>query len=187
MSDINLTRVNNDTNGNPRYATHFLNLLTAAEKARSGAAWIDVPKKYEIALRRAHAIGGRKFHNKQFGGGIVFQCYGGADIGPHIARVLSEAQADEAQAENLFLSVINDSATYRQRQQIAKAFHQYGLGTRAYDTATYDYEQLARAEAKKPHNKGTKFSQTAFILAAHDTHAYMVEHYRESNNGAEWL
>lgn len=186
MATIELTRVNNDTNGNPRYVAHFLALLTGAETARTGAAWIDIPKKYEIALRRAHAIGGRKFHNKQFGGGIVFQCYGLADIGPHIARVLSEAQADEAQAEDLFLSVINDGATYKQRQQIVKAIYQHGLGTRAYDTAMCDYEQLARAEAKKPHNKGTKFSQTAFVLAAHDIHAYMVEHYRESNNGADW-
>lgn len=187
MATIELTRVNNDTNGNPRYVAHFLALLTAAEKARTDAAWINTQTKYEIALRRAHAIGGRRFHNKQFGGGIVFQCYGEADIGPHIARVLSEAQTDEAQAENLALSVINDGTTYKRRQQIVKAFHQQGLGARACAAALYDYEQLARAEAKKPHNKGAKFSQTAFVLAAHDIHAYMVEHYRESNNGADWL
>jgi hypothetical protein len=24
---------------------------------------------------RAKKIGGKKFHNKQFGGGIIFQCY----------------------------------------------------------------------------------------------------------------
>jgi hypothetical protein len=27
------------------------------------------------ALSKARKIGGKKFHNKQFGGGVVFQCY----------------------------------------------------------------------------------------------------------------
>jgi hypothetical protein len=47
---------------------------------------------YEDALKLARQIGGRKFHNKQYGGGIVFQCYGPDDIAPHIARVKGGAQ-----------------------------------------------------------------------------------------------
>lgn len=53
------TRINNDTNGNPRYVVHFL----------------QIAESYERALFLGRKIGGRKFHNKQYGGGIVFQCY----------------------------------------------------------------------------------------------------------------
>ena len=61
---IEFIRVNNDTNGNPRYVCHFLNFIKADEKS-----------DYSEALYRAKKIGGRKFHNKQYGGGVVFQSY----------------------------------------------------------------------------------------------------------------
>ena len=69
----NFTRVNNDVNGNPRYVLHFLDLNTDAE--RNAVPWIDISTKYNLALARSRAQGGRKFHNKQYGGGIVFQSY----------------------------------------------------------------------------------------------------------------
>jgi hypothetical protein len=53
------TRINNDTNGNPRYVIHYLQLADS----------------YERALFLARQLGGRKFHNKQYGGGIAFQSY----------------------------------------------------------------------------------------------------------------
>ena len=53
------TRINNDVNGNPRYVFHFLKLAD----------------KYTDALFLAKKIGGKKFHNKQYGGGIVVQSY----------------------------------------------------------------------------------------------------------------
>lgn len=53
------TRINNDINGNPRYVFHFLQLADT----------------YEHALKLAKKLGGRKFHNKQYGGGIVIQSY----------------------------------------------------------------------------------------------------------------
>lgn len=53
------TRINNDTNGNPRFVVHYL----------------QVAESYERALYLARKIGGRKFHNKQYGGGIAFQSY----------------------------------------------------------------------------------------------------------------
>jgi len=66
---IEFTRVNNDVNGNPRYVCHFLNFIAGGENL------YDVDTKYNLALSRAKKIGGRKFHNKQYGGGIVFQSY----------------------------------------------------------------------------------------------------------------
>jgi hypothetical protein len=53
------TRINNDINGNPRYVIHFLQLSN----------------DYTRALYLAKQLGGKKFHNKQYGGGIVFQSY----------------------------------------------------------------------------------------------------------------
>jgi len=68
--DIELTRINNDNNGNPRYVVHFLQLLNEEEKS-----FLPFHKEYEYSLKKAKKIGGRKFHNKQYGGGIVFQSY----------------------------------------------------------------------------------------------------------------
>ena len=81
---IEFTRVNNDTNGNPRYVCHFLELITEKDVEQikedfHASLSINPYKlldfKYELALKKAKKIGGRKFHNKQYGGGIVFQSY----------------------------------------------------------------------------------------------------------------
>lgn len=56
---IDFVRINNDINGNPRYVCHFLNFAP----------------NYEDAIKLAKTLGGKKFHNKQYGGGIVFQSY----------------------------------------------------------------------------------------------------------------
>ena len=60
LTDENLTRVNNDVNGNPRYVFHFLALADRYTEA------VAVAKKL---------IGGKKYHTKSYGGGIVFQSY----------------------------------------------------------------------------------------------------------------
>lgn len=67
----NFTRVRNDANGNPRYVLHFLH-LSKDDDALAG----DISGKYAAAVKRANKLGGKRFHNKQYGGGIVFQCYG---------------------------------------------------------------------------------------------------------------
>jgi hypothetical protein len=70
MTTETFTRLNNDTNGNPRYVCHFLELINDNE-----CEGMSITNKYNFALQRAKSIGGRKFHNKQYGGGIVFQSY----------------------------------------------------------------------------------------------------------------
>lgn len=81
-SKIEFTRVNNDVNGNPRYVCHFSNVVTDddREKAKSNAHYLD--NLYTVALARAKKYGGRKFHNKQYGGGIVFQSYNLGELKP---------------------------------------------------------------------------------------------------------
>jgi hypothetical protein len=65
---IEFTRVNNDVNGNPRYVCQFHALLTNDE-----FFMMPIDDSYKLALKRAKQLGGRKFHNKQYGGGILFR------------------------------------------------------------------------------------------------------------------
>lgn len=100
MNDLNFswTRINNDTNGNPRYVLHFLNLNTRAEL--DAVPWIDVSAKYAIAVKRANRIGGKKFHTKQYGGGIVFQSYSLEDTERSILDLLAKDQAKDESIAN---------------------------------------------------------------------------------------
>lgn len=83
---INWTRIKNDTNGNPRYVCHFLNLLP--DYIKDGGDGVSI--KYERALKLARAIGGKKFHNKQYGGGIVFQSYNLKETETQIKKLLNK-------------------------------------------------------------------------------------------------
>jgi len=60
---IDFERITNDTNGNPRYVCHYL----------------DISNDYSEALKLMKAVGGKKFNNKKYGGGIVFQSYNTAN------------------------------------------------------------------------------------------------------------
>lgn len=85
---IEFTRVNNDVNGNPRYVCHFLNIplskldlsiiedkITIAKSLDRCIIGMETNLMYQFALKNAKKLGGKKFHNKQYGGGIVFQSY----------------------------------------------------------------------------------------------------------------
>ena len=74
QSTIDFTRINNDINGNPRYVCHFLNIAD----------------NYNTAIKLANKIGGRKYHNKTYGGGIVFQSYNILATKRHIKRLRKE-------------------------------------------------------------------------------------------------
>ena len=65
------TRINNDTNGNPRFVVHYLQMADT----------------YERALYLSRQLGGRKFHNKQYGGGIAFQSYNIDKLSERIAQI----------------------------------------------------------------------------------------------------
>ena len=76
---IEFVKVNHDVNGNPRYVCHFLNILNDTEQNRKD--------NYELAIKKAHTLGGRKFHNRQYGGGLVFQSYSLDDTAKRIAEL----------------------------------------------------------------------------------------------------
>lgn len=67
---IEFTRVSSDGNGNPRYACWYGAFITENDRNT-----IPLDNRYSVALTRAKKLGGGKFNNKQFGGGIVFQSY----------------------------------------------------------------------------------------------------------------
>ena len=79
MKTIEFTRVNNDVYGNPRYVTHFFSLLKEEEQTLSN---------YNLALKRANKLGGRKYRGSDFGGGIVFQSYNLDDLRKNIIDML---------------------------------------------------------------------------------------------------
>lgn len=78
-NNIEFTRVKNDINGNPRFVCHFLHFLTDKDEYC-----------YTLALKRANKLGGRKFHNKQYGGGIVFQSYNIKDTEKRILEFMEQ-------------------------------------------------------------------------------------------------
>ena len=52
-------RITNDSNGDPRYVTHYHSIATT----------------YEEAIEKARKIGGKAYNAKWFGGGIVIKSY----------------------------------------------------------------------------------------------------------------
>ena len=72
------TQINNDSNGNPRYVCYHIEVLTNDE-ASTLSFWVNskngISERYARAINKAKTIGGKKYHTKDFGGGLVFQSY----------------------------------------------------------------------------------------------------------------
>jgi hypothetical protein len=81
VNGIEFTRINNDVNGNPRYVVHYTNLSIPSDANHPGHG-------YALAIMRAHTIGGKKYNNKQYGGGIVFQSYSLPELAESIKNAL---------------------------------------------------------------------------------------------------
>lgn len=94
---IDWTRVNNDGNGNPRYVCHFLELVNDKDRELADKLQetvkpfkFSISHLYDIAVKKANKIGGKKYHNKQYGGGIVFQSYNTMEEEKAIAELLAK-------------------------------------------------------------------------------------------------
>ena len=79
MKTIEFTRVNNDFCGNPRFVTHFFSFLKEDEQTLSN---------YNLAVKRANKLGGKKYRGSDFGGGIVFQSYNLDELRKRIIEIL---------------------------------------------------------------------------------------------------
>ena len=83
QNEFSWTRIKNDVNGNPRYVVHFLQCEPQAWKDQGG-----ISDRYARVCKLMNRIGGRKFSNKQYGGGIVFQSYSLPETEAAILRML---------------------------------------------------------------------------------------------------
>lgn len=89
LNKIQWLKITHDSNGNPRYVCHFLNLNTQAEK--DDFTGLDfIARKYAKAVKRANKLGGKKYHTKGYGGGIVFQSHNLADTERAILELVAK-------------------------------------------------------------------------------------------------
>lgn len=84
VEPLTLTRINNDSNGNPRYVAHFLSCIPDAPR---DAPAEDIGTRYARACKAMNAIGGRKYHCRAYGGGIVFQSYSVDELAADVSRL----------------------------------------------------------------------------------------------------
>lgn len=87
INGIEFTSIRNNTNGNPRYVAHYLNFLTEEESEKR----VTLASEYDCAVYRCKAFGGKRFHNKQYGGGIVFCTY---DLEGLVNRIQQKIKED---------------------------------------------------------------------------------------------
>ncbi len=79
------SKVKSDVNGNPRYVIYF-----SALDVHGWQSNISLSGRYAIACKLANQVGGRKYHNKSYGGGIVFQSYSLQELCNHLNKLLCE-------------------------------------------------------------------------------------------------
>ena len=71
-NEIKVDRINSDSNGNPRYVVHFLNLT----KSNIVNDSMSVSERYQAVINECKKLHlGKKYHNKQYGGGIAICTY----------------------------------------------------------------------------------------------------------------
>jgi hypothetical protein len=81
-----LTQINNDTNGNPRYVCHFLEVINDSDKHPD----CTISEMYEIALKKSRKYGGKRYHNRQYGGGNVFASYSRHEVESQILKLKNQ-------------------------------------------------------------------------------------------------
>ena len=95
---MTITKIKNDINGNSRRVFHFTELITDQDRncVCSDTNPYRTTALYDLALSRSRAIGGRKFHNKQYGGGIVLQAYSDDEVIKLIEGLLSKLNEEQS-------------------------------------------------------------------------------------------
>ena len=83
-----------DTSGNQRYVVHFLRLKGLLPNEGKG---MDILQMYSAVLKEANKLGGRKFHNQEYGGGVVFQSYDVYDTAKSINKAIRRKKAKSRQ------------------------------------------------------------------------------------------
>lgn len=68
-----MKRIKNDINGNGRFVVHFLEFITAKDRAEAPNDLGKIRFLFNRAIYKCKPYGGRKYRGKEFGGCIVFQ------------------------------------------------------------------------------------------------------------------
>lgn len=124
-----LTRANNDVNGNPRIVFHWLALRqNAALKQWDNLQPQGQGLTYNLALSLCKSIGGKKYHNQSYGGGIVVTTYNIQSEFDHLDNVVNDFVVDNTtnkQLTDIILSNIDISEYiqygYKSLKDIIKA------------------------------------------------------------------
>jgi len=99
-ANIEFKQVNNSTTGTPRYVCHFTALITDKDEQEikdTFAASLQLNPllltslKYERALSKVKKLGGKKYHNKNYGGGIAFSVWNTAKLENTLTELLKVA------------------------------------------------------------------------------------------------
>ena len=88
-TDYPVTTIKPDINGNSRRVIHWCAFITDADRADRAAVGRSTSTcLYEWALRKARKLGGRKYHNRSYGGGIVFQASSDQEVYALVERAI---------------------------------------------------------------------------------------------------
>jgi len=82
---IEFNRTTADINGNSRFVCHFLDLEKQPPDRTK-----TLEERYALAIKFANRFGGRKYHNKKFGGCIVFQTTMPEELSKTILKTLEQ-------------------------------------------------------------------------------------------------
>lgn len=76
-TDVTVYPTRSDTYGNPRFVVHFRDFPNLDPDPEYRARGIDgiVSMQNRFIDNVRHAVGGKRYRGKDFGGGIVFQSY----------------------------------------------------------------------------------------------------------------
>lgn len=102
---MDYTRIKNDINGNPRYAIHMTDLLTADQLQQNPTI------QYGIALANSRQWGGKRYRGNTMGGMIVFSTYNLKEL---IKEIEEFTGADKVKfdIQKIFLIVSNEDITF---------------------------------------------------------------------------
>lgn len=113
---LSITRLNNDVNGNPRYAIHWLALLENEalsqwdkSEVESKGVWsgnIQNGLTYDIACYIAKQASFKRYHNKSFGGGLSFSSYNVSSDLSHLDTVCERFVVDNTDNDCLTQHVL---------------------------------------------------------------------------------
>lgn len=84
---VELIKINRDKNGNPRYICHFTDVLSDVELFNANLKNLA---NYKIALKKAKAIGGKRYDTKKHPFCIVFQSYNKTSLANDIVKLRFE-------------------------------------------------------------------------------------------------